>query len=119
MKDADVGPDVADLLLAGSPHLLEVVEVLLDRGPIGERLQDVLYGRVRVGAEESRPAAILLHHQYHADDPAGRRGGGPKRLVGLLDRLPIQGGWRRPPAALLPRPPGPNDPRLPLLPLTA
>src|SRR5260370_37676112 len=99
MKDADVGPDVADLLLAGSPHLLEVVEVLLDRGPIGERLQDVLYGRVRVGAEESRPAAILLHHQYHADDPAGRRAGGQKRLVRSFAPMSITRDSLPPPAA--------------------
>ena len=40
MTSPEVRPEVAKLLLAGSPDLLDVVENLFDGRPIGERFQD-------------------------------------------------------------------------------
>jgi hypothetical protein len=42
-----VRPDVSHLLLAGAPHFFHVVEVLLDRGSVGERFQDLDGRRAR------------------------------------------------------------------------
>ena len=50
-----VGPDVADLLLARTPHLFHIVEVLLDGRAIGERFENLLDAGIRVGAKEGVP----------------------------------------------------------------
>ena len=44
----EVGPQVADLLLAAAPDLLDVVEELFDRRAVGERLDDL--ANTRIGA---------------------------------------------------------------------
>jgi hypothetical protein len=38
---ADVRPEVAKLLLAGTPDFLQVMKVLLDCRPVGECFQDL------------------------------------------------------------------------------
>jgi len=66
LNHGQVGPDVAHLLLAGAPHFLDVVKVLLDRGPVGEGLQGFRHARGRIGAKQSEPAKFLNEFQTAA-----------------------------------------------------
>ena len=88
MVDGQVAPNVPHLLLARALDFLHVVEVLLDRRPVGEGF-DNLHGRgVRIGREEGIPIVILLDNHdanQSADRPVGRQEG----LVELGDRLAV------------------------------
>src|SRR4030043_1354338 len=55
MIDSHVGPDVPHLLLACAPDFLDVVEVLLDRGSIGERFHNLHHAHLRSRREERKP----------------------------------------------------------------
>src|SRR5262249_5793992 len=105
---ADVAVQVAHLLLAGAPDLLEVLVRLLDRPPARHSLQHFLGRRVRVQAEEGEPAVVLLD-KHHGDRPAGGPPGRqepldllghPTAVLHALDLLP---------AARLPGPLGQAD----------
>ena len=61
-----IGPDVAHLLLARSPDLFDVVEILFDRGAIGKRFQDPDGGGMDVGTEEGVPK-VIFPDQHHTD----------------------------------------------------
>lgn len=69
MIHGDIGPNAANLLLAGSPDLLEVVIVLFDCRSVGEGFENRYHGRRRIGAEEGEPAMIFLD-QDHANHAA-------------------------------------------------
>jgi hypothetical protein len=97
----DVGPEVPDLLLAGSDDLLEVAKGVLQTEPIGDPSQEVGDARLGVGAEEGA-AAVRLVHQHDPDDPAGRSPGRPERLVPLPSLLAVEREGAGPPAPLLP-----------------
>ena len=77
-----VRPDVANLLLAGAPHFFHVVEVLLDRGAIGECFQDLLDTRIRIRAEEGIPTMLFLD-EHNTNDATHRHVGCQERFVGL------------------------------------
>jgi len=76
MPAADIGPHVADLLLACAAHLLDVVEVLLNGPAIGHRLQNLLDAHLDVRTEIGRPVATFVFQQHDADRSTGdlRRG---------------------------------------------
>src|SRR5262249_38945073 len=112
-KRPDARVHVAHLLLARPPHLLDVLERLLDGAAIGHRLQHLRRRRLRVRAEVGQPA-VRLAHDDHADAAPRRAPRGHERLD-RLDHLPAVLHARHPlPAALLPGPLGQVDPRLPV-----
>ena len=51
MVHGHVGPDVADLLLSGTPHFLDVVKVLFDGGPVGESFENLRHAGLQLSAE--------------------------------------------------------------------
>ena len=55
MIDRQDRPDVSHLLLAGTPNFLHVVEVLLDRGPVGEGFDDLRGRGIAIGRKEGIP----------------------------------------------------------------
>ena len=83
-----VRPDVADLLLAGAPHLLEVVKVLFDGRAIGEGFEYRDFALPGIGAEEG-VAAMLFLDQDNPNDTAGRAVGRQEGLVGFGGRLAV------------------------------
>src|SRR5579864_7468095 len=86
MVDGNVGPVMPHLLLARSVYFFEVMKVLLDGGPIGDRFEDLLRRRLGIGAEERHPA-IRLADQNHSDQAAYRfisGQEGPVRLGNLF-----------------------------------
>ena len=85
MIGADIRPQIAKLLFAGSPHFLEVVEDLLDRRAVGEGFQNLLDRGVWIGAEEEMTACRFLNDD-DADHAIGGNIGGQKGLV-LFERF--------------------------------
>ena len=83
----DVGPDVADLLLPGAPHFLDVVKVLFDRRAVGERLDDLARRGVGIGAEEVLAAVGSLTITTRISPSAGRYVA-RKVLIVLVTRCP-------------------------------
>lgn len=83
-----IGPDVAHLLLARSPHFFHVVEILFDGSTIGKCFENLLDAGARVGAEEGVPTMIFFH-QHDANDATHRRVGCQEGLVGLGRRLAV------------------------------
>ncbi len=88
MIDGHVRPDVPHLLLTRAPDFLDVVEVLLDRGSVGERFHNLDHARVGIGREEGEPIVFFLddHHVNHSTDRLVR---GQERLVGLGCRFAV------------------------------
>jgi hypothetical protein len=66
LEHGDVGPQPAHLLLASSPDLLDVVEVLLDRGAVGKRFQDLGQLIVVSGQGTSRAQVVRAWGSSHA-----------------------------------------------------
>ena len=60
MIDGHVGPDVPYLLLARAPDLLQIVEVLFDRGPVGEGFDNLRDRDIRIGREEGKPIVLFF-----------------------------------------------------------
>src|SRR5260221_4696953 len=56
MKSRDVGEVMPELLLPQAVNFLEVMEVLLDDGPVRDGFEDLSGRGVGVGAEEGHPA---------------------------------------------------------------
>jgi len=54
MIDGHVGPNVSHLLLAGTPHFLHVMKVLLDRRAIGKGFDNRLGSRLGAGSRLGR-----------------------------------------------------------------
>ena len=108
MISSEVRPEVAKLLLAGSPYLLDVVEDLFDGRPIGERFQDIPHARLRVGREEELAAVAFLDDDY-SDHAASRMVGGQEGLVLFGHRLAVLHALDGSPAASRGRPLGQAD----------
>ena len=83
-----VGPKVSHLLLACAANLFDIVEHLLDRRPIGKRLQNLPHADVWIDGEEELGAGLFLD-DYHADHPVGGTIGCQERLVFLHDGLAV------------------------------
>ncbi len=64
------------------------MKILFDRSPIRERLDDLAWCGIRIGAEEEL-AATLFFHNHHANHSVGRPISGHKRLDGFGDRLTV------------------------------
>src|SRR5487761_1177902 len=79
VEHGDVRPNVAHLLLSGSPHLLDIMKALVDRRPVCERFDDLARRGVRLGAEEVL-AAVLFLDDDHPNDAARRTIGGEERF---------------------------------------
>src|SRR5580700_272638 len=89
MVDGNVSPVMPYLLLPGPMYFLEVMEILLDGGAIGNRFEDLLHRRFGVGAEERHPA-IGVAHQNHADLTAHRLIRGQEGFVSLDNLLAVK-----------------------------
>ena len=109
MPGPDVRPEVTDLLLSGSPHLFEVVEVLFDRRPVGEDLQNLLHGDLRVEREEELAAGRLLDND-HPDHAVGRTVGRQEGLDLFADHFAVLDALDPEPAPGLPGAFGQADP---------
>src|SRR5439155_4086608 len=107
----DVGLHVAQLLLARAPHLLEVLERLLQRPAVRHQLQYLPRRHARVGAEVG-PPAVWLVHQHHPDHATGRPPRRRKRLDALALGRAVLDALDRLPAPLLPGTLGQFDARL-------
>ena len=70
MPAADVRPDVADLLLTGSPDFFDIVEMFFNCPARGNGLQNVANCDLCISAEIGSPAAIVESHDHDADDAA-------------------------------------------------
>ena len=106
--DGQLGTNIADLLLAGTPHLLHVVEVLFDASTIGKCLEDLLDTGIRIGAEEGVPAMIFLD-DHHANDAAYRTVGSQEGLVGFGGLFAVDRALGCLPTTLLPSSFGQTD----------
>src|SRR5208282_4571904 len=114
MIRGDVGPNVANLLLAGPPDFLDVVEVLLDGCPVGEGFENLGDGGLGIGAEESKATMIFLD-QDHSNHATCRTVGRQEGLAELGSRLVVDGARNLLPTAFLPGTLGQTDPVLAVL----
>ena len=89
MTDSYIGPNVAHLLLARGPHFLHVVKVLLDRGTVGERFQNVDDAGIRIGTGQSETTMISLD-QYDPNHSTDWRIGGQERFISFGNLLAVQ-----------------------------
>ena len=89
MVHGNIRPDVSYLLLARSPHLFHVVEVLLDRSSVGECFQYLDDTGVWICTEQSWPIMVFLH-QHHANRASDRAVNCLELLVILGHRFSIQ-----------------------------
>src|SRR5437868_6229611 len=89
MPSSQVGMEVTQLLLARAPHLLDILERLFNRGPLGHLVQNRRRGGVSLRAKIG-PPAVFLFHQYHANDATRRTPSRQEGLVGLGDFVPVQ-----------------------------
>src|ERR1700687_4969296 len=118
MIGRNVGPIIPQLLLTQSMHFFQIMKVLLDSCSIGNGLQNRLYGRFDIGAEEC-PPAVILADDNHANQPADGSIRRRKRLKGLGDFLAIQDKLPRLPPALMSGPLSQADRLLAVLPFAA
>jgi len=85
----EVRPDVANLMLSGSPHFLQIVEVLFDGGTIGEGFENRDDALLGIGSEEGAPAMRFLD-QHDPNHTAGGAIGYQERFVGLGGQAAVQ-----------------------------
>ena len=87
MPAADARPNVAVLLLAGTPDFFDIVKVFFDRPPIRYRLQDQLDTHRCVCADVCRPSTIGMLQNNDPNPAADNLTGRQQCLVSALGHL--------------------------------
>src|SRR3972149_2041747 len=101
MEHANIGPKVPNLLLTGAFYLFKVVEILLNCGPVGNRLKNLAGPGRKIATHKRPPVVPSLTDNQNQNGTSSRTIRGRKHLNLLSFLSPVEHCFDRRPSGIV------------------